>query len=117
MDEQSGRTGHPVQTAVVRPPQPEWPAAGQDQRLQTIFELAKILVSETEQETMLARFLHGLIDWLDAAGQGVSVQRRAGGRRISPTGHSTRWTATMPSAHPGAGARMPPAGVAPPPRM
>ncbi|MEJ2738062.1 MAG: ATP-binding protein [Anaerolineae bacterium] len=70
MDEQSGRTGHPVQTAVVRPPQPEWPAASQDQRLQTIFELAKILVSETEQETMLARFLHGLIDWLDAADAG-----------------------------------------------
>lgn len=45
-------------------------AVGQDQRLLLIFELAKILVSESEQEAMLARFLAGLIDWLDAADAG-----------------------------------------------
>lgn len=44
--------------------------ARRDQRLLAIFDLAKILVSEGEQETMLTRFLSGLIGWLDAADAG-----------------------------------------------
>lgn len=45
-------------------------ALRQDQRLQTIFELARILVSEDDQPTILTRFLAGLIDHLEAADAG-----------------------------------------------
>ena len=42
----------------------------QDQRLLMIFDLAKILVAEDDQETMLSRFLSRLIASLDAADAG-----------------------------------------------
>jgi signal transduction histidine kinase len=49
----------------------EKPVSGRDQQLLTIFELAKILVAEEEeQETMLSRFLSSLIERLDAADAG-----------------------------------------------
>ena len=50
---------------------PKATAAGPDQRLSTIFEIAKTLVSEHDLETMLARFLSRLIETLDAAETGV----------------------------------------------
>jgi signal transduction histidine kinase len=45
-------------------------ALRQERRLLAIFELAKILVSEDDQQAILTRFLAGLIDHLDAADAG-----------------------------------------------
>ncbi|MBC8248033.1 MAG: hypothetical protein H8E90_00010, partial [Anaerolineales bacterium] len=42
----------------------------QDQRLLTIFEIAKILATEHELETMLPKFLACLIETLEAADAG-----------------------------------------------
>lgn len=62
-------------------------ASGQDQWLPTIFELAKILVSEDEQQTMLARFLSGLIDRLDVADVGsLWLYRPTDGRLVAVSG-------------------------------
>jgi signal transduction histidine kinase len=46
-------------------------AGGQDQRLLTIFEIAKILVTERELEAMLQQLLACLIETLEAAEAGV----------------------------------------------
>ena len=51
-------------------PPREMPVSGEDQQLLTIFELAKILVTEEDQESMLSRFLSSLIERLDAADAG-----------------------------------------------
>jgi signal transduction histidine kinase len=51
-------------------PPHERPVSDQDEQLLTILELAKILVTEEEQETMLSRFLASLIERLDAADAG-----------------------------------------------
>jgi signal transduction histidine kinase len=69
MVQQVGRVAEPVPAAVVES-SPELQNQGRDQRLRMIFALAKILVSEDDQETMLARFLSGLINSLDAADAG-----------------------------------------------
>ena len=53
-----------------QPPPYDMPVSGQDEQQLTIFELAKILVTEEEQEAMLSRFLASLIDRLDAADAG-----------------------------------------------
>jgi signal transduction histidine kinase len=42
----------------------------QDQRLRAVFELARILVSEDDQQTLLTQFLSGLISRLEAADAG-----------------------------------------------
>lgn len=60
----------PPATTAEQLPLAERRAIRQDQRLLAIFELAKILVSEAEQEPLLTRFLSGLIDRLDAADAG-----------------------------------------------
>jgi signal transduction histidine kinase len=60
----------PLAATSAEPPLIGGRAARQEQRLLAIFELAKILVSEAEQETLLIQFLSGLIDWLDAADTG-----------------------------------------------
>lgn len=70
MDEPTGGGALPGRAGVVEASSPERQPRRQDQRLRMIFELAKILVSEGDQETMLARFLSGLIDSLDAADAG-----------------------------------------------
>ena len=71
----------------VVPKLPVGQGSGQDQRLLTIFELAKILVSEDEQETMLSRFLSGLIDRLDAADVGsLWLYRAAEDRLVAVSG-------------------------------
>ena len=49
---------------------PELQAPGQDQRLLAVFELARILVSEDDQQTLLTQFLSGLIQRLEAADAG-----------------------------------------------
>jgi signal transduction histidine kinase len=67
---QADGSDFPSSAMADRQPPPELQASSQDQRYLTIFELAKILVSEDEQEPMLARFLSGLIDRLDAADAG-----------------------------------------------
>ncbi len=69
MEQQAGGIAEPVPAAVVEP-SPELQNQGQDERLRTIFALAKVLVSADDQETMLAQFLSGLINSLDAADAG-----------------------------------------------
>ena len=69
MDQQVGGVAELVPPAIVES-SPELQNQGKDQRLRMIFALAKILVSEDEQKTMLARFLSGIIDSLDAADAG-----------------------------------------------
>ncbi|MGD8903176.1 MAG: hypothetical protein PVI67_06405, partial [Anaerolineae bacterium] len=69
MDEQTGRIAQPVSAAILAP-SPDLQRQAQDQRLRMIFALAKILVSEDDQETMLARFLSGLINSTEAADAG-----------------------------------------------
>jgi signal transduction histidine kinase len=70
MDEQPGGLARPARVTKDTPPPPEGQALRQHQRLLAIFELAKILVTEDNQQVMLARFLSGLIDWFDAADAG-----------------------------------------------
>jgi signal transduction histidine kinase len=70
IDTQPGGSAAPSRSAARRPPWTDLPAPSQDQRLLAIFELAKILVAEDQQEPMLARFLAGLIDRLEPADVG-----------------------------------------------
>jgi signal transduction histidine kinase len=68
MDGQPAGSSQPA--TMEQPSLPERRAPRQDQRLLAIFELAKILVSEEDQPTILTRFLTGLIDHLEAADAG-----------------------------------------------
>jgi len=72
----------PLAAMSEQPLLPGRRAARQDQRLLAIFELAKILVSEAEQETLLSQFLSGLIDSLDAADAGSLWLYDADGDRL-----------------------------------
>ena len=66
----------------------------QDQRLLMIFDLAKILVAEDDQETMLSRFLSRLIASLDAADAGSLWLYDAAEDRLAAAGaRATRWRA------------------------
>jgi signal transduction histidine kinase len=94
-----GQSAGPSQPATMEQPSlPERRALRQDQRLLAIFELAKILVSEDDQQTMLANFLAGLIDHLDAADAGSlwlyhpadDVLRAAGAQ-----GYDLAWLSSM----------------------
>jgi signal transduction histidine kinase len=82
MHEQSGGIGQSVRAMLGKPPSSESPALDQPQRLLAIFELARILVSEDDQQAMFTRFLSGLIDWLDAADAGGLWLYRAAEDRL-----------------------------------
>ncbi|MCL7454333.1 MAG: ATP-binding protein [Anaerolineae bacterium] len=70
MDEQPGGPVPPTSVKRGHQSSPELQAPGQDQRLLAVFELARILVSEDDQQTLLTQFLSGLISRLEAADAG-----------------------------------------------
>ena len=70
MDEQPGGLVPPTSVKREQSLLSELQVLGQDQRLLAVFELARILVSEDDLQTLLTQFLSSLINRLEAADAG-----------------------------------------------
>ena len=70
MGEQPGGLVPPTPVKRGHLPLPDFQTSGEDKRLLAVFELARILVSEDDQQTLLTQFLSGLINRLEAADAG-----------------------------------------------